>query len=291
MIRFILVISILVTVVIKSFSQQPDIAHFISQPLEVNPAYAGSYNQYRGNIYYRSQWIGFEDHPETFRISGELPIEKMNSGMGLLFNSDKNGPIKSKIFRYSYSYILNFNKINIQFGAGINYARSKFELSSWITPESYDPLISSYDKNFNQLSVSGGMFLYNDKLYFSLSYNDLNLYNNYEEGMITRSYLNLIYGYHFLKGNKVSFNPALLMRLNPKYGNLLELNLTAILFNKLWLSSVYNTYNDIKIKIGIDIWKCHGGLSYSNNLDNIGGFTDTQYGMFEIFTGFYFYKK
>ena len=287
----VVIILVFISLISVAYSQQPDIARFIPQPLELNPAYAGSYQQYRGNIYYRTQWIGFEDHPETFKLSAEVPFTKINSGVGLFYSSDHNGPINSTIYNLNYSYNFRLNKFNLQIGTGLNYNRFKIELSNIESTEGYDPIINHYDKKFDRLALLGGVFLYNNEFYISLSYRDVFIYANDDELKYNKEYLNLITGYHFFKGRYISICPSIKMNSNFEKLSRPGLNLTTVLINKFWFSLTYEEYDYLTLGIGIDIWKCHGGVRYSNEINGKYSFTNTSYGMFEITTGFYFDKN
>jgi len=273
------------------FSQQPDIAHVISQPLEFNPAYAGSYNQYRGNTYYCTQWIGFEDHPETFKLSAEVPFAKINSGIGLSYISENNGPINSKLYNLSYAYNFKLNNLNLQIGTGLYYNRYKIELSS-ITFEGYDPVINYYDDKFERLRLKIGAFLYSSNFYFSIAYQDISLYANNSELKYNNEYLNIIAGYHLLKSRNISVSPSVIMNSNFMKIDRLGINVTSTLFSKFWFGlTYYDEYDYLTIGFGINIWKCHGGVRYSNELNSDKGYFNQTYGSFEITTGFYFDKK
>jgi|GEM_PF-3318907 len=295
--RFIATILVFIALIFKAYSQQPDIAHVVPLPLEINPAYAGSYNQYKGDINYLAQSDDFNNNLKSFKISGDLPLEKLNSGVGLIFNDEITSTVKSSLYRFTYSYSFKFKKLNIQFGSGISYLTREAVISTWDVPVEQD-LVSQYSQNYNQLTLSVGIFIYSKKSFFSISYIDIGLnsnekeiYPNVDQSLFLKSNLNIIYSYHFFKEKKFSVNPGLYLRIIPNYRSLLEINLTTFFFNKLYFSSAYRSSHDVKLKIGVNIWKCHGGISYSNNLNNIDGFLNSNNSIFELSTGFYFNNK
>ncbi len=290
--KLITITFLFLTLISASYSQQSDIAHFISQPLELNPAYAGSYNQYRIDLLKSDQWITYEDHPKTFKVSAEVPLTRINSGIGLFYSSNHNGSINTTIYNLGYAYNLKFNNLNMQIGAGLNYTGFKIELSNLETFEDYDPIINYYDKKFDRLALLGGVFLYNNEFYVSLAYHDVFIYANDDDLKYNKEYLNLITGYHFFKGRIISFCPSIIMNSNFEKLSRFGVNLTTMLVNKFWFSfTYYEEYDYLTIGIGIDIWKCHGGLRYSNEINGKYSFTNANYGMFEITTGFYFDKN
>jgi len=287
--KLIKTIFLFVAIISKAYSQQSDIAHFISQPLEINPAYAGSYNQYRGDIYYQTQNIGMEGSPVIFKINGSLPLNKLNSGLGIMYCAETNGNLNTNEVGLNYSYILDFEKINLHFGGGIDYSKTKIDFSSLTFPEDEIDPFYYYDENLNQLKGSLGLFLYTNEFYTSISYKQINLYSS-DEVMNYNPYLNFIAGYHFFKFKKVSLCPSLLLKLYSINDPFLELNLTTVFSGKFWISSNYNK-DYIKLKVGIDIWKCHGSIAYNYDFNSFKEeVRSISYATYEISTGFYFEK-
>lgn len=274
-----------------SYGQQPDIEHVIPKPLELSPAYAGSYNQYRIDLMRRSQWVTYDGSPEEFNVSIDIPILILKSGIGLFFNSSKNGPVKTNDLNLAYSYNLKIKEFNFQLGVGINHKRHKLNFSSLIIAEDNDPLLSNEENKADRLALMYGVFIYTDQFYFSLSYNDILLFTNEDELNYNKKNLDLYAGYHLFKGEVVSICPTLILRNIigdvKSWGG----NITATINNIFWAGMTYDDLQQLTIGLGINIWKCHGGLRYSNNFNDIGGFTNWEYGAFELTTGFYFDKK
>ena len=89
--RFILIVSLLAG--LYSFAQQdPQYTQYMYNPINVNPAYAGS----RGVIsifgLYRAQWIGLEGAPQTATVSVNAPVGR-NVGLGFSVINDRIGPM------------------------------------------------------------------------------------------------------------------------------------------------------------------------------------------------------
>lgn len=276
---------ILFNLSVISFAQQPDIAHLIPVPLEINPAYAGSYYDFKGGLFFRGQWLEYEDAPKMLSFHTDVFIDKLNSGLGVMFTGEQNGPLKNRVGRIAYSYKLKFNKLNLSFGLGAKYLNSKF-ISSWTTPsDEYYFYYNTDDLYLNALSLSTGVFLYRDKLYGSISYTNKIIYTNETElsGSGTDQ-INIVAGYHFFKGNNFSFCPSVYYRHIDQVSNYMKLNLKTMILNMVWISLSFDTLEYIEIAAGADIWKVYFGgreirPTYNNNFGSE---------IVELFTGFYF---
>jgi type IX secretion system PorP/SprF family membrane protein len=78
--------------------QEAMFTHYMFNTLEINPAYAGSRGCMSFVGLHRSQWAGFDGAPVTQTISMNSPVYKENFAMGLSYNGDRIGPIKSNVF-------------------------------------------------------------------------------------------------------------------------------------------------------------------------------------------------
>lgn len=280
---------ILITIISNTYSQQPDIAHVIPQPLEINPAYTGSYDQYRVDLLKNHQWIGLEDHPETFKLSAEAPLPKINSGIGLISNFYNDGSVKSIDINLGYSYRFKINELNLQLGVGCNYRRYNIDFSEMEFPNTRDLVIDDFDEIMDRFALLGGLFLYNNQFYCSLSYEDFLLYTNTDEFNYNNEMLNFISGYHFFKGKSVSICPSLFIKYYFKYSSSLGINFTSIVKNIVWVGMSYDDSERLTIGAGINIWKVHGGVRYSDIFGDVGGYG--KYGAYEITMGFNFNKN
>ncbi|MEQ8576076.1 MAG: type IX secretion system membrane protein PorP/SprF, partial [Fulvivirga sp.] len=65
------------------FAQQdPLYGQYLFNPLLINPAYSGLNNNFSAMVGYRTQWTGFEGHPETFYVSGNASVLENKCGVG-----------------------------------------------------------------------------------------------------------------------------------------------------------------------------------------------------------------
>lgn len=131
-----------------AFSTAPVLAQQVAQysqymfnGLYINPAYAG----YRGSVnfhtYYRSQWTGMPDGPQTFALAADMRTASDNVGLGLNLMSDRVG-LEKRIYAYAnYAYRLRVGwdpEDRLSFGLGLGFIHSGFDNASARTldPES-----------------------------------------------------------------------------------------------------------------------------------------------------------
>jgi len=279
---------------VNVFSQQPDIYRVNNIPLEINPAFAGSYNQFRIDFLRRQQWIGEENSPVANVLSTDIALPGVNSGVGFHVYTLQNQAIQKTVLNFSYAYIIKIGSFDLQFGAAIKYNHNKFDFSSLITYEP-DPLLQNQSDKFYRLSLSGGALVYNPNFYFSVSYFDFLLQTDETEMDYNNHFWNVISGYHFFKGEKLSFCPSIIMKSDlrsfdyQKNGHtIVGVNLTATLNGIAWFGFAYDSNEEYSVGAGVNIWRFYGAMRYvieSKNEDYLKN------GIFEINTGFYFDRK
>lgn len=99
--------TILITWCISGYAQQdPLYSQYLNNPILLNPAYAGSNQQWQTTAGYRTQWSGFDGNPTTLNFSSHLSLVDNKVGVGLIAIQDKIGEVKNTEFNLNYSYRL-----------------------------------------------------------------------------------------------------------------------------------------------------------------------------------------
>lgn len=92
---------------IAGYAQQdPLYSQYLNNPILLNPAYAGSNQQWQTTAGYRTQWSGFDGNPTTLNFSSHLSVADNKVGLGLIVIQDKIGEVKNTEFNLNYSYRL-----------------------------------------------------------------------------------------------------------------------------------------------------------------------------------------
>ncbi len=76
-----------------AMAQDPQYSQYYNSPLYLNPAFAGTGDNTRGIVNFRSQWPGISSNVpySTYSVSLDHNIEPYNSGVGLLITRDRQG--------------------------------------------------------------------------------------------------------------------------------------------------------------------------------------------------------
>lgn len=94
-------------------------SQFYNAPIYLNPALTG---QFEGDIrisaLYRNQWTGLSGDFSYMNASADLNLQKINSGIGLVFNRSSEGTayLQKNNIALSYSYIINGDDYTLSFG-------------------------------------------------------------------------------------------------------------------------------------------------------------------------------
>jgi type IX secretion system PorP/SprF family membrane protein len=162
--------------------QDPLSSQYMFNTMTYNPGVAGTSGMICATALNRQQWIGFKGAPSTtiFNVSAPFAPFKINSGVGLLVESDNIGFDKDINLSAIYSYLLDVGQGKL--GIGINLGMLNKTLNpEWQipagdahTPPSGDPLIPENKESLIAFDAGFGLFFKADKYYASLSVTHLN---------------------------------------------------------------------------------------------------------------------
>ncbi len=93
-------------------AQHYQFSQFYAAQTYLNPAFTGANTCAKLSMNYRNQWSRVPGGYNTFQLSYDRPIKKINSGLGLMFFNDKAGPgsLKTTQFNLLYAYELRLSK-------------------------------------------------------------------------------------------------------------------------------------------------------------------------------------
>jgi type IX secretion system PorP/SprF family membrane protein len=169
-ILFLFLLPLLVSAQDVSFSQ------FFSSPLYLNPAFSGSVGVSRLSLQYRNQWQGFGNAFSTYNLGFDVPVEKLQGGLGFLILNDAQaaGSYQSLQVNAIYSVFLQVSKefrLHGAVQAGINH--NFMNPAKLVFPDNLDPYqgnhgISGEMEYLDDLrqtfpDFSAGLLLYSNK--------------------------------------------------------------------------------------------------------------------------------
>ncbi len=292
------IIAILLFINVNSYAQQfPQFTQYMYNTISINPAYAGSRDVLSVVGVHRSQWIGFNDGPETQTLSIHSPLRNDNLGVGFSFINDKLGYENFTYLYGDFSYTINLNsEVKLAFGlkAGLTQYNLDDEL---LISEGMDPLISGFNNGWEP-NLGAGVLAHTDKWYVGFSAPRLiNVdRNQFKIGEIDYAVVDrLVYfltgGYVFDLNYTVKFKPSFLVKATN--GAPLSYDITGnFLFNeKFWLGGSYRINNNtaaLGALIDFQTTKqMRIGYSYEHPLSDINSYSN---GTHEILLMFEFNK-
>jgi hypothetical protein len=93
------------------FAQQDPInSQFMSNPLAINPSYAGINDVTNFNLNSRFQWSNLEGSPTTYTFTANTSIVNGKVGLGLMVLNDKIGITDNTEVQASYAYKITDGK-------------------------------------------------------------------------------------------------------------------------------------------------------------------------------------
>lgn len=158
-----------------SGQQDPVLSHYMFNTQAYNPGISGMGGMINASALTRKQWVGFPGAPSTMVFSVNMPFSLfgINSGAGLLIESDQYGFSNDIDIALSYSYLTQLG--NGSFGAGFSAGILNKSLSpEWDDLHSPDPLIPEGDESFIAFDLSLGVFYQASNYYAGVSVTHLN---------------------------------------------------------------------------------------------------------------------
>jgi type IX secretion system PorP/SprF family membrane protein len=266
----------------RIFSQQdPLSSQYMFNTLTFNPGVAGVSGMICATALNRQQWVGFTGAPSTtiFNVSAPVKPFKINSGVGLLVESDNIGFEKNINIAASYSYHLELGQGLL--GIGLNAGVVNQTLNpTWViptgdshTPPSGDPLIPENKESAVAFDAGLGLYYKADKYYASLSVTHLNQPKlKFSKGtpFISRHYY-LTAGYTLqLPDPSLELLPSVFIFSD---GKAAQFDLTSLIrYNKKVWGGVSYRYGDAIIGIiGLELFNgIRLGYSYDFTISDMG---------------------
>ena len=160
-------------------SQDAEFTQFYSNPIYLNPAFAGSNICPRMSINHRSQWTGIPSVFNTTSFSYDQNFEKFKGGLGILILSDRlTNSIQNNKISGIYSYELKISKkITLRTGLEASFWQNKFDQSQLTYIDMIDPLRgfvlptsnSLLNNSINGVDFSAGILAYRENVFLGFS--------------------------------------------------------------------------------------------------------------------------
>lgn len=289
---------------IASNAQDPTFTQFYSNPLYLNPAFAGSNGCPRFNLNYRNQWPQLSANYITYSASYDQYSKNISGGLGLLATYDQQGQgtISTAMLGLIYSYHLTLGrKWKLLFGARASWYQKSLDWSKCTFGDMIDPrrgfIYATGDVprggNRGFFDASAGSIIYNKYFFAGVSLHHMNTPN--ESMIVGTSNLPMKFTAHAgaeIKlgskskyANTTSIMPNILYQYQNGVYGFNELCIGTYVKYGILTAGVWNRHKDAFIlSVGINTGKFRLGYSYDVTISKLNNVTTG--GSHEISLGF-----
>ena len=136
MLRYCSVLIFVVAVSISGWTQQGTLSSlYFTNPYSFNSAFGGLEGSLFAALSYRDQWQSLEGSPLTQSVEIHAPVYYIRGGVGIGFQSDQVGLIRSHRFSLSYNYVAQTNAFLWSAGLRLHWLQYGLDESKLRTPE------------------------------------------------------------------------------------------------------------------------------------------------------------
>ena len=170
-------------------AQDPQLSQNLANPLLNSPAFAGLQDQNKVYLTHRNQWPNQSANYQYSAGAVEVSLGKINSGIGLLFSSDKQfSSLQTNSISLQYAYHANLNEntllsMGIQ-GSGVfrslDYSHLTYgdQLGQFLVNgtlgNTFDPTALSFVNRVSYMDISAGLVLNHSNYWLGASVHHLN---------------------------------------------------------------------------------------------------------------------
>lgn len=187
--------------------QDVSFSQFYSNPLYLNPAFAGSVEAPRVALQYRNQWHNFADAYTTYSAAYDMPVKKLQGGLGFYFLNDAQANRALNLLQINaiYSTFVRLNETFMLNGAvQVGYNQNSLKTDNLIFADNVDPYYGNHgvsgelqylnDPQYSFMDFSTGVLVYSERYFLGVAAHHLaeprqSFYEGQEDvGQLQRKY-------------------------------------------------------------------------------------------------------
>ncbi len=256
LILIVIVVQILAFKSVVKAQQDVQFSQYIFNSLNINPAYAGYKEDMYFNAVIRKQWTNFSGAPQTGAVSldGLTNSDTKNIGLGGQITWDHLGPQTTTSVFGSYSYRIRLDEDDSKrlcIGLGFGFNQYSLDGTAFQYVDANDPLVPTGSMSVIKPDARVGVYYFTPTFFASLSGMDLfSLYNSGKiyltNGTAIASQAAAAHIYFSMGGlvnlsENVKVKPSFMIKEDFHGPTSLDLNLFALLSEKLWVGASYRT--------------------------------------------------
>lgn len=148
--------------------QDPLYSQYMLNPLVINPAYSGLNNNLNFMAGYRTQWTGFDGHPQTINATAHTSLVNNKVGLGIVFMNDKIGNMTNTETNLTFAYKLNLNETTFSFGMQAGFQNYRTDYSAINVFDQGDFAFTGGERG-TRINMGAGAVLKSEKFFLGLS--------------------------------------------------------------------------------------------------------------------------
>lgn len=150
--------------------QEVSFSTYYFNPLNINPAYAGSRGDLSATIIHRSQWVGISGAPTSESVNASGLLKKYKLGWGAQVFTDESGPLRATNFQLAAAYHLKIgSKTKLSFGLQGSLTSLKVNWDRVLIENTNDQSFTNVNSHSLTPDINFGMYLYEEKYFAGLS--------------------------------------------------------------------------------------------------------------------------
>jgi type IX secretion system PorP/SprF family membrane protein len=267
--------------------QLPLYSQYMMNGFLLNPAMAGSVDYAPVRITARQQWVGLNDAPATYAVSGHSKLGEAMGVGGYVF-TDVFGPVSRTGLQGSYAYHLNVgNDTKLAFGLSFSAFQYKLDESDLNIIDETDYAITGATETTFVPDANFGAYLYNENYFVGFAAQQLIQFkinigdNDKNENQMVRHYF-LTGGYNFIVSDAVDIQPSILLKGTERSPFQLDFNVKAFYKRNYWLGFSYRSDDALIALLGVKVDKYYVGYAFDYTLSKIKNYSS---GSHEIMIG------
>jgi type IX secretion system PorP/SprF family membrane protein len=246
--RRILTITVLGTMLQVAQAQQlPQLTQYQFNDYVFNPAVAGSRPFFELRSGHRYQWVGIQDSPRTFTLSGTTPLGK-NMGLGGYLFTDNVGPTRRTGIQFSYAYHLRITddlKLSLALSGGV--LQFLIDGSKIQFNDPGDPAMDDQLRGELKPDAKFGFMLYHPRYWFGAAapqilQNKVYFVDDADQTLsVMEDHYYVTGGYRFLLGTDWKLEPSFLVKYVSPVPAKIDITATVRYRDAFWLGASYRT--------------------------------------------------
>lgn len=290
-----------ILLVLPCFGKAQDAAfsQFYSNPLYLNPAFAGTLAVPRINLQYRDQWHALSNAFVTQSVSFDIPVEALRGAIGFNLVKDAQGDnlLKSNQFNLIYSSIFRISEGLYGSGAlQAGYVRNALDWTRLIFSDNLDPYSGNHtltaetpitDPNYSFFDFATGAMVFGERMFAGISVHHLSqpawsFYRGFENTEVLQRRYSLHFGtripVHVSGHYRKTFDllPQLVIMQQGRYRQFnygMLANYKGLTIGSWWRQDLGFRYDALIMLVGYMKKRWHFTYSYDFTISGLGGRT------------------